>query len=368
MASLKLIAFLLRRFLLTVASVFRVRQITITPTIQPRRYQSVTNWFQNQRSIAKKREEAAAAKAVSQSRSYSPLVLPPSSSALHPSLAVPPPTSHPSLSALLNPPRARRSPSAAPSGHASSRPSSPRASPYPLHSAERAIDVTHRRPRRTRPEAWQLDALKKLFSRTKTPSIEERQRLAAEIDMDLGKVTNWFRNLRQSDRKRARQHGSASADEDEDADSMDIADDDQGTNASVSRTATPSATSISGVEYVKIEAEEKLHHHHPRPLYTRVPLARSSQSDVNSDEDLPVTPSPESSPPPSAVASSSSLALPLAHPHAREAKASIERYPLEYAQYENEKAALVTKQEPDTGVKMEDALLLLSFHHGTAVR
>ncbi|KAI0800652.1 hypothetical protein C8Q74DRAFT_1192864 [Fomes fomentarius] len=332
------------------------------------RYQSVTNWFQNQRSIAKKREEAAAAKAVSQSRSYSPLVLPPSSSALHPSLAVPPPTSHPSLSALLNPPRARRSPSAAPSGHASSRPSSPRASPYPLNSAERAIDVTHRRPRRTRPEAWQLDALKKLFSRTKTPSIEERQRLAAEIDMDLGKVTNWFRNLRQSDRKRARQHGSASADEDEDADSMDIADDDQVTNASVSRTATPSATSISGVEYVKIEAEEKLHHHHPRPLYTRVPLARSSQSDVNSDEDLPVTPSPESSPPPSAVASNSSLALPLAHPHAREAKASIERYPLEYAQYENEKAAIATKQEPDTGVKMEDALLLLSFHHGTAVR
>ena len=30
--------------------------------------------------------------------------------------------------------------------------------------------------------------------------------------MDVGKVTNWFRNLRQSDRKRARQHGSASAD------------------------------------------------------------------------------------------------------------------------------------------------------------
>ena len=89
--------------------------------------------------------------------------------------------------------------------------------------------------------------------------------------MDVGKVTNWFRNLRQSDRKRARQHGSASADEmDEDADTtMDI-DDDEGTHASISRTATPSATSNSGVEYVKIDsADERLHqpHHsrHPKP-------------------------------------------------------------------------------------------------------
>ncbi|KAI0714929.1 hypothetical protein C8Q76DRAFT_617935 [Earliella scabrosa] len=339
------------------------------------RYQSVTNWFQNQRSIAKKREEAAAAKAASQSRAYETFVVPPSSSVAHPSLAVPPASSHPSLSALLNAPRARRSPSAAPSGHGSSRPSSPRASPYPIHPAERTVEGTHRRPRRTRPEPWQLEALKKLFTRTKTPSIEDRQRLAAEIGMDVGKVTNWFRNLRQSDRKRARQTGSASADEgegDEDADSMDIVEDDRSTLASVSRTATPSAASMSGVEYVKIEAEEKPHHHHrhhPRPLYTRVPLAHS-HSDLNSDEDLPeaVTPSPESSPPPSAaVASTSSLALPLVHPHSRETKASIERYPLEYAHYESEKAALA-KQEEETGVKMEDALLLLSFHHSTVVQ
>ncbi|KAI0756284.1 hypothetical protein C8Q80DRAFT_1093182 [Daedaleopsis nitida] len=340
------------------------------------RYQSVTNWFQNQRSIAKKREEAAAAKAVSQSRPLTPFVVPPSSSVAHPSLAVPPPTSHPSLSALLHAPRARRSPSAAPSAYGSSRPSSPRASPYPIHPAERGNDG-HRRPRRTRPEPWQLEALKKLFRRTKTPSIEDRQRLAAEIGMDVGKVTNWFRNLRQSDRKRARMNGSVSGDDDDDddddADSMDIADDDEGTHAStsatVSRTATPSATSISGVEYVKIETEEKLHHrHHPRPLYTRVPLGRS-QSDLNSDEDLPeaVTPSPESSPPPSAVASTSSLALPLAHPHAKETKASLGRYPLEYAQYANEKNTLSVKQEMVTGVRMEDALLLLSFHHGTIV-
>ena len=94
-----------------------------------------------------------------------------------------------------------------------------------------------------------------------------------------------------------------------------------------------------------------------------------SHSDINSDEDLPeaVTPSPESSPPPPTVASTSSLALPLAHPHARETKASLERYSLELARYESEKTVVIPKQELDTGVKMEDALLLLSFHHGTVV-
>ncbi|CDO73034.1 hypothetical protein BN946_scf185007.g88 [Trametes cinnabarina] len=339
------------------------------------RYQSVTNWFQNQRSIAKKREEAAAARAASSSheptpsRAFTPSLLPPTSGAAHPSLGVPPPTSHPSLSALFHPPRPRRrSPSGAPSG--GSRPSSPRASPY--HApADRALDATHRRPRRTRPEPWQLEALKKLFNRTKTPSIEDRQMLAAEIGMDVNKVTNWFRNLRQSDRKRARQNGSASAEEGEldDDESMDF--DDMRSQSSDSRTATPSIAS-SAVAYVKFEAEERPHlRQHSRGPYARSTLSRS-HSEMASDEDTlqeAVTPSPESSPPPSAaVASTSSLALPLPHPHAREAKASIERYPLEYAQFEREKDLPSPMPAMETGVKMEDALLLLSFHHSTIVQ
>ncbi|KAL1951340.1 hypothetical protein VTO73DRAFT_489 [Trametes versicolor] len=328
------------------------------------RYQSVTNWFQNQRSIAKKREEAAAAKAADRdlppSRAFTPTLLPPSSSAAHPSLAVPPATSHPSLSALLHPPRARRSPSAAPS----SRPASPRASPY--HTpADRSFDGTHRRPRRTRPEPYQLEALKKLFNRTRTPTIEDRHLLAAEIGMDVNKVTNWFRNLRQSDRKRAPQNGSASAEEDYDGDSMDMDDD----RSSMSRTATPGVGSSSSVEYVKIETDDKhhFHHTHHRGPYARSALSRS-HSDMGSDEDTlqeAVTPSPESSPPPSTVASTSSLALPL--PHARETKASLERYPFEYAQYERERMMPSPMPPMETGVKMEDALLLLSFHHSTVV-
>ena len=39
------------------------------------------------------------------------------------------------------------------------------------------------RPRRSRPEPYQLDALKVLFTRTATPTIEERSALALEIGM-----------------------------------------------------------------------------------------------------------------------------------------------------------------------------------------
>lgn len=39
------------------------------------------------------------------------------------------------------------------------------------------------RPRRSRPEPYQLDALKKLLHQTLTPSIEERSALALEIGM-----------------------------------------------------------------------------------------------------------------------------------------------------------------------------------------
>ncbi|KAH9932012.1 homeobox-domain-containing protein [Epithele typhae] len=374
------------------------------------RYQSVTNWFQNQRSIAKKREETAAFRAV---RANTPFAVPPSSSAAHPSLigAVPPPTSHPSLAALLHggPPRARRSPSAAPSlSAAGSRPPSPRASPYPLSTADRAMhmELQHRRPRRTRPEPWQLEALKKLFGRTKTPSIEDRQTLAAEIGMDVGKVTNWFRNLRQSDRKRARTGGEVGAGRRArmESEPMDVVEDEERTQGSASRVPTPSVSSASGVEYVKIESlderqhpalvQHHLHHNHhphphphqpshplgrrhisqPLPLYTRTPLSHShshSQSELASDEDMPeaVTPSPSSSPPPSTVASTSSLALPLPHSHINERKVSLPRYPLDYGHYDHSKVLDATKPElVGPGVKMEDALLLLSFSHGTAVQ
>lgn len=130
-----------------------------------RRYQSITNWFQNQRSLAKKRQEedaeleAETAHKEKAERIYASF--PPAHN--HP-------PSHPSLAALLN--RSTRSPSAPPSNASASS----RASPY------RNL-LPSQRPRRTRPEAHQLEALQKLYNRTSNPSIEERSALALEVGM-----------------------------------------------------------------------------------------------------------------------------------------------------------------------------------------
>lgn len=160
-----------------------------------RRYQSITNWFQNQRSLAKKRKEdeadAAAAEATSktsvndfthESRTFS---------------AFPPPSSHPSLPSLLQlpinhpalavAPRARRSPSLSLAGPASAPidapPSPRRLTPRRSSTPYRTAGASLSRPRRTRPEPYQLDALKDLFTRTTNPSIEQRSALASEIGM-----------------------------------------------------------------------------------------------------------------------------------------------------------------------------------------
>lgn len=184
-----------------------------------RRLQSVTNWFQNQRSQAKKhREDSSSVPEVSVRQPSGggdglPTSLPPRSH--HPSLAIPEHDPRPSLPNLLSggadgyrEGSASRSRMSLPPS-LNSRLSSPRirrgALPYPRdskdlhtdegrhydHSSEnpRAED-TLARPRRSRPEPHQLNALKKLLHRTLTPSIEERSALALEIGMYVYTRTN----------------------------------------------------------------------------------------------------------------------------------------------------------------------------------
>ncbi|KAI0081187.1 hypothetical protein K474DRAFT_1768908 [Panus rudis PR-1116 ss-1] len=354
------------------------------------RYQSVTNWFQNQRSIAKKRKEDEDARAAaerdhssSSSRTYSPF--PPSSSTIHPSLSanVPPATSHPSLpsSASMAPaPRARRASSTTPTYPLyDSRPSSPRASPYHmLGSSERGSSVSNSRSRRTRPEPYQLDALKKLFNRTPTPSIEERGALALEIGMDVGKVTNWFRNLRQTTRRRIRRNP-------DDFDDFDDDDVSLATHTAFSRDASragspfasTSGSSLSPMHpedndvvmaepidtryphpdalQVKLEDEDKRH-----KIYSHAPLSRS-HSDMGSDEEYQeaVTPPSEHSLLPTTYASSATHAPKRTVVHATESPRQIALTvdALTYAQMEKATAKY------QNGVRVEDALLLLSFHH-----
>ncbi|KIJ66404.1 hypothetical protein HYDPIDRAFT_26755 [Hydnomerulius pinastri MD-312] len=215
------------------------------------RQQSVTNWFQNQRSQAKKHKEES----VSVSDISTRLVLQPPAGAAdvpsalhaphppfpsrshHPSLVIPERDIPPLPTLKLSPPDVedhyrevilpRSRMSLPPSLHP--RMTSPRSrrsvtpyarDPRDLHPDEgRHYDNNSEvarvgdglvRPRRSRPEPHQLDALKKLLHRTSTPSIEERSALALEVGMDIGKVTNWFRNIRQTARKRAKRAGTGS--------------------------------------------------------------------------------------------------------------------------------------------------------------
>ncbi|KAI6048039.1 hypothetical protein EDC04DRAFT_47785 [Pisolithus marmoratus] len=213
------------------------------------RMQSVTNWFQNQRSQAKKhKDEPRSVPAsspvesdVSGNREHpsfpndsdgAPAPLhwnhpAPSSRGRRPSLTLPenglPPLQKPTSKSAIEPlgrmslppthplsPRVRRSmtPYARDRHTRSDEPS--------LHKDGtvenvRAEDILARN-RRSRPQPHQLRALRQLLRRTSTPSMEERTALALEIGMDVGRVTNWFRNVRQTARKRAKQarNGSSS--------------------------------------------------------------------------------------------------------------------------------------------------------------
>lgn len=163
-----------------------------------RRYQSITNWFQNQRSLAKRRKEEEAGPSTDEPSAETSLIdfpkrdstLPPVSG--HPSFALPPPALHPSLGLIK---KTRRSPSV-------SLPSAPTAAAVELSPLSRRSTPTRRltpkrsstpynstrmtlssRPRRTRPEPYQLDALRRLFKITSNPTIEQRTSLADEVNM-----------------------------------------------------------------------------------------------------------------------------------------------------------------------------------------
>ena len=132
----------------------------------------------------------------------------------------------------------------------------------------------------------------------------------------MGRVTNWFRNLRQTARKRAKKTGSS--EDDDDSSSLR---DREASTGDFSRAVTPSQHSISSANDDGMDLDDcdhELHH-----------------SDIGSDEEYQeaITPSPE----PVTPATS---------------KSRLSSYPgldkLSLTQYH--------------GVKIEDALLLLSFH------
>lgn len=255
------------------------------------------------------------------------------------------------------------------SSHVDSRASSPRASPYRAAVAERASSVTSgARARRSRPEPYQLEALKKLFHRTATPSIEERGALALEINMDVGKVTNWFRNLRQTTRKRSKRISDEGDDEDDDASLATFT-----ASRDVSRAGSPLLSGSSAslhedgdvimsdpmdVRYPPDDAIRSRYESKPQRMYAHAAHSRS-HSDMGSDDEFQeaVTPSPESSPAPPSIVPLPTHDSKRAHAAQSPSAISLTMDALTYA--EMEKATAKYR----TGVKVEDALLLLSFHH-----
>jgi len=156
---------------------------------------------------------------------------------------------------------------------------------------------------------------------------------------DVGKVTNWFRNLRQTARRRAKKTGSG---EDDDDDGFQVRDP-YSASSSVSRSGTPSP----GSPEMSIKDEDSMD-------LVDFDDHRYALSVDNSEDEYQEAVTPpldlSPSPPPQAVSSrrtsaDSRLEILLTRhvPYAMEIdKASVERFP---------------------GIKMEDALLLLSFHH-----
>ncbi|KAF7339451.1 Distal-less homeobox 3 [Mycena sanguinolenta] len=163
-----------------------------------------------------------------------------------------------------------------------SRRTSSRRSTTPYSSTSAVVSLSARQ-RRARPEPLQLDALKQLYSKTATPSIEERTALSQLIGMEVGKVTNWFRNLRQSARKRAKKVGRRQGGNSDD--DMDYTDG-YGTgfySPSVSTPASRAGTPVTGRRA------------------GRSPVPIHSSDDDEEDEEEPqeaVTPSPSQSPSP----------------------------------------------------------------------
>lgn len=235
----------------------------------------------------------------------------------------PPASSHPSLPPLHPDLHLQRSPS-------------PDAAPI----GPRRVRSSGTRPSRSRPGPQQLDALKELYSLTSNPTIEQRTALALEIGLDVVKVTNWFRNLRQTTRKRAQRSMGAFGEEDHD----DVNSVYSGylPSTSVSRDGTPIRYTSQGPTmhhdgYMEDGMAVDQDGHYQSRRYNHQP-PQLVHSDDEEQKWEAVTPSP--SPP-----RSPTNTLPF--------RLGID--PVIFAEIEKESAKY------DSGINVEDALLLLSF-------
>lgn len=170
---------------------------------------------------------------------------------------------------------------------------------------------------------------------------------------ELAKVTNWFRNLRQTTRKRAQKPT-----EEGDTESVQLG------SGFISRAVTPSAASTYSVSMHEADHVPDSKHdidsdtedvgvftvNSSAPKHTRAVPSDAGTDDEEYQE--AVTPSPEPSPlphPPTTV-------LPTPRPHQIDVRGGINISSIDYDRLEKIPGRL-------SGVRVEDALLLLGFHH-----
>lgn len=251
----------------------------------------------------------------------------------------PPASSHPSLPPFQSDLTPQRSPTPDVSA--------------PVTTTGRRARSSGTRPSRSRPGPHQLDALKELYNQTSNPTIEQRTALAVEIGLDVVKVTNWFRNLRQTTRKRARRNMSAPAEEDHD--DMNSVYSSYLPSTSVSRDGTPvrflspgPAMQQDGYMEDGIAVDQDGHYQSRRCKADYSQNPQPPQLVHSDDEEQKweiVTPSP--SPP-----RSPTNTLPF--------RLGID--PVVYAEIEKESAKY------GSGINVEDALLLLTFQRHAFVQ
>jgi len=140
----------------------------------------VSNWFQNQHNLAQKikRDE-------DNEISISSKPPPDYSRDMRQYSTLPPPTQHPSLPLppVDSPSLVHQNQQRSPSPSTMDGDMSPRRTPRRSTTPYGSMSISFSRPRRSRPVPYQLDALKELFRKTSTPTIEERSALAQEIGM-----------------------------------------------------------------------------------------------------------------------------------------------------------------------------------------
>lgn len=272
------------------------------------------------------------------------------------------------------------------------------ASPAPSHG-----DSQSKRLTRSRMSASQRAYLHSIYEENPEPTMAERQVIADKLGVQIGKITNWFRNLRQSVRRgklldaklTSTRATTAESKEDDEEDRNEDMDMDEDEDDAVSEVATederpvsrsPAPPVLAPVVASKAEivpgkgaystqslivASEYAALHSPPEIYAEAEQSDEEEEEEEAHEALTPHPSPESKMahsfggPSHLNVSSSTPENMLASPTPSRGGISLPSISISLAQDEKKP---IHHQEQKFNSAVEDALLLLHFRQNCDVR